>query len=217
MRVTCRLDGKAHLLPHPDDIVVLRLQLFQEVEGFVTEHLFTPMPSYGKEHGDGSVDHQQIERAVGEMFFVLVAGRAEGIVRLPIRSDMRTQQRLQFFDGLTFDELTQSCLPLVMEVSQLGDADMWEVLRTESEETPQFIIHRFHRELMGQIEIFITQFGKIALVECRLLIVVGYRLQFQESGLSHEDSLYLKEIVAVVRHSIQRDAACPPTVRRPHH
>ena len=52
---------------------------------------------------------------------------------------------------------------------------MRKVLRSQSEEPPEFKIHRFHRELMGQIEVFIADFGEVAFVEGRLLVIVGYR------------------------------------------
>ena len=143
------------------------------------------------------------------MLLVLAAGGAEGIVRFPIRCHMRTQQCLELFDGLTLDKLAKSCLALGVEVGQLGDTNMREVLRAQSEEAPQLKIHRFHREFMGQIEVFVAEFREIALVECRLLIVFWHSLQFQQSRLTHEDGLYLEKVVAMVRHSIQRDVTGP--------
>ena len=115
----------------------------------------------------------------------------------------------QLFDVLTFYELAQTRLLLIIEVGKLGDTDMREVLRTESEKAPHLKIHRFHRELMRQIEVFVTQLGKITLVQGVLLIVVRDGLQFEESGLSHEDGLYLEKVVAMVGYGRKRQSTCP--------
>ena len=56
---------------------------------------------------------------------------------------------------------------------------MREVLWSQPQEAPETEIHRFHREFVGQIEVLIAQFGEVAFIECRLLIIVGYRIQFQ--------------------------------------
>ena len=115
----------------------------------------------------------------------------------------------QLFDVLTFYELTQTRLLLIIKVGKLGDTDMWEVLRTESEKAPHLEIHRFHRELMRQIEVFVTQLGEVTLVQGILLIVVWDSLQFEESGLSHEDGLYLEKVVAMMGYGRKRKSACP--------
>ena len=68
--VTSRLDRQAHLLPHPDDMIVLGFQLFQEIEGTIAEHLFGTMSSVGKKHGNRCIDHQEIERTISQMLLI---------------------------------------------------------------------------------------------------------------------------------------------------
>ena len=62
---------------------------------------------------------------------------------------------------------------------------------------------------MGQIEVLVTQFGEIPLIERFLLVVLRYCLQFQQSSLPHEDSLYLEKVVTMMRHCSQRQVLCP--------
>ena len=50
--VASRFDRQAHLLPHPDDMIVLCFQLFEEVEGTIAEHLFRTVAPIGKQHGN---------------------------------------------------------------------------------------------------------------------------------------------------------------------
>ena len=54
----------------PAVMVVLCLQLFQEIEGAITEHLFGTMASVGKQDGNRRIDHQEIEGAVGQMLLI---------------------------------------------------------------------------------------------------------------------------------------------------
>ena len=86
---------------------------------------------------------------------------------------------------------------------------MREVLRTQSEKAPHLKIHRFHREFMRQIEVFITQLSEVTLVKGILLIVLRNGLQFEESCLSHEDRLYLEEVVAMVGYGRKREVTRP--------
>ena len=197
------------MLPHADDAIVLCLQLLEEVEGSVAEYFLRTMTAVGEEHRDNRVNHQQVQRTIAEMFLRLRTGGAEGVVRLPIGCDVRRDEFLQLVDGLTLHQATQSGFLLIIETGELRDADVREVLRTESEESPEVKVYRFHREFMGQIEIFVAQFSKVALVECLFLIILGYGFQFQQSCLTHEDGLYLEEVITMVGNGIQRDALCP--------
>ena len=167
------------------------------------------MAAVGEEHGDGGIDHEQVQRAVSQVLLRLRTGGAKGVVRLPVRGDVRREQLLQLLHRFAPHQLAQSCLLLIIEVCQLRDADMREVLRAQAEEAPQVEIHRFHREFMGQIEVLVAQFGEVALVECRLLIVCRHGLQLEQSGLPHEDGLYLEEVVAMMGHSLEGYALRP--------
>ena len=127
----------------------------------------------------------------------------------PIGRDMGRKERPQLFDSLTFHQSTQSRFLLVIEVGQLRDTDMWEVLRSQSEEAPEVKIYRFHREFVRQIQVFIAQFGEIALVECILLVILWHCLHLKESSLTHKDRLYLEEVITMMGHCGERDILCP--------
>ena len=62
---------------------------------------------------------------------------------------------------------------------------------------------------MSQIQIFISQFGEITLVQRLLLVILRHRLQFQQSSLSHEHRLYLEEVIPMMAHSTERYVLCP--------
>ena len=62
---------------------------------------------------------------------------------------------------------------------------------------------------MRQILILIAQLGKVAFVQCILLIALRNGIQFQQSSLSHEDSLYLEQVITMLAYSLQGDMACP--------
>ena len=86
---------------------------------------------------------------------------------------------------------------------------MWEVLRAQSEEPPEMEIYRFHRELVGQIEVFVAQLGEVTLIERILLIILRHRLEFEQSCLSHKDRLNLEEVVTMVVHGIEWNTLRP--------
>ena len=167
------------------------------------------MATHGEEHGNGGVDDEQVDGAGTEPLGVLRAERAEGVVGLPVGRDVGGEQRLQLVDGLTVDELAQTGAALVVEIGQLGQTDVGEVLRPQAEEVPLAGIHRLHRELMGQILILVAQTGQVAVVEGVLLAVFGHGVEFEESGLSEEDGLYLEEVVAVVGDGVHGHAERP--------
>ena len=56
---------------------------------------------------------------------------------------------------------------------------------------------------MRQILVLVAQSGKVAIVERLFLVALGHSIQLQQSCLTEEDSLDLKQIVAMVRHSTQ--------------
>ena len=62
---------------------------------------------------------------------------------------------------------------------------------------------------MRQILILIAQLGKVTFVQCILLIALRNSFQFQQSSLSHEDSLYLEQVITMLAYSLQGDMACP--------
>ena len=143
------------------------------------------------------------------MLFVSRTDRAKGVMGFPIRCHMRTEEVFQLLYCFTFHKLAQSCLLLIVEVGELGNTDMREVLRTKPKVAPEMKVHRFHRELVGQIEIFIPQFGKVPLVKCQGLIIVGNRVKLQESCLSHKDRLYLEEVIAMMGYGRERNILRP--------
>ena len=62
---------------------------------------------------------------------------------------------------------------------------------------------------MRQILILIAQLGKVAFVQCILLIALRNGIQFQQSSLSHENGLYLEQVITMLAYSLQGDMACP--------
>ena len=70
--------------------------------------------AYGKEHGDGGVDEQEVEGTVTEVLLVLGTERTEGVVGFPIRGDVRREQLFQLFYRLTFQEFAESRLALIV-------------------------------------------------------------------------------------------------------
>ena len=130
-------------------------------------------------------------------------------MRLPIGRHMRLQQLAQLFYGLTFQQCTQSGLALIVEVGQLGDADIGKVLWTQTKEVPGRKVHWRQREFMSQVEVFVAQFSEVALVKRSYLIALRDTLQLEQSCLSHEDSLYLKQVIAMLVYSMEGDVLCP--------
>ena len=62
---------------------------------------------------------------------------------------------------------------------------------------------------MGQILVFVAQLGKIAFVECLLLIAFRNGVEFQKASLSHEDGFNLKQVVTMFANGIQRNVPRP--------
>ena len=197
------------MLPHPYYVVVLSLQLLQEVEGTVAEFLFSAMPAVGEEDGDHGVDDEQIEREGGDVLLVLHTRAAEGVMGFPILRDAGRKHLLRLLHRGGLQQLAEAGTAVVIKVGKLRDADMREVLRAKSQESPQLVIHRLHRELMREIEIFIPQSCEIAIVQGVLLIALGDGVEFQQSRLPHEDGFYLEEVVPVMVHGSERQVQRP--------
>ena len=62
---------------------------------------------------------------------------------------------------------------------------------------------------MCQILVFVAQLGKIAFVKRILLVALRNSIEFQQTSLSHEDSLYLEQVVTMLAYGLQRNMACP--------
>ena len=120
---------QAALLPHVDDVVLLRLQLFQQVEGAVAELFLLAVATNGEEHGDRGVDDDDVERFLRQVFLAVGARGTEGVVGLPVGRDVGGQQLVQLLHRLALQQFAQPGAPLVVEAGQLGDAYVWEVLR----------------------------------------------------------------------------------------
>ena len=127
---------QAALLPHPYYVVILGLQLLQEVEGTVAEFLFSAVPAVGEEDGDYRVDDEQIEREGGDVFLVLHTRAAKGIMGFPILCDAGRKHLLRLLHRGGLQQLAEAGTAVVIKIGKLRDADMREVLRTETEESP---------------------------------------------------------------------------------
>ena len=190
-------------------MVVLGFQFFQEVEGTVAVFLLASVSAVGKEDGHYGIDDQQIERERGDVLLVLDALAAKGVVRLPIFGYRGGEHLLSLLHRGGFQELAEACTAMIIEVGQLRDADMRKVLGAQAEESPQLVIHRLHRELMGQIEVFVSQAREVAIIECILLIAFGDGMELQEPCLTQEDGLHLEEVVTVMIHGSERQIHSP--------
>ena len=73
LRVTRRFYLKPTLLPHADDVVVLSLELFEEVEGPVAKLFAAVMTSVCKEQRDAGVDKEQIDGERRQVFGIVAA------------------------------------------------------------------------------------------------------------------------------------------------
>ena len=69
--------------------------------------------------------------------------------------------------------MAETCLAPEIEVGQLGDADVGEVLRAQSQKAPELVVYGREREFMLQIEVFILEFGELSVVQCVFLIAFG--------------------------------------------
>ena len=195
LAVAGRLHVQSALLPHAGDVVVLGLELLQQVEGTVAQPFVALVAAIGKEHGNGRIDDEQMDGCRREVLLRLAAGRAKRIVCLPIGRHMGAQQGGQLVDGLTFEQLAKTGFPQIIQLGQLRDANMRKVLGAQTEEPPLRGVHRLQPELMLQKEILVAQTGEVAFVECIFLVVIGNHIELQQTGLSHEESLNLEQVV----------------------
>ena len=86
---------------------------------------------------------------------------------------------------------------------------MRKVLGAQTEEPPLRGVHRLQPELVLQKKILVAQTGEVAFVECIFLVVLGNHIELQQTGLSHEESLNLEQVVAVMADGLQRDSRRP--------
>ena len=70
-------------------------------------------------------------------------------------------------------------------------------------------VHGLQGELVGQIEIFLAHSHEIVVLTGRRPVAVGQGSGLQQPCLSHEDGLYLEQIVAVMIHCMQGNALRP--------
>ena len=190
-------------------MVVFGLELFQQVESAVAEFFLGVMAAIGEEHGDGGVDHQQVQRCLRKVFPRLARRGAEGVVGLPIGRHIGLQHVLKLGYGRALQQLTESGPAAVVKLCQLREADVGEVLRTKPEEAPLRGVHGLEVELVLKIKILVAQAREIPLAEGILLVLFGNLTHFQQSRLSHEDGLYLEKVVAMMGHAAQRNAESP--------
>ena len=167
------------------------------------------MATIGKEHGHASVDDEQVDAEGRKLFGITCALRTKRVVRFPIGRHLRVQALCQTCHIVALDELRESSLLVIIEIGQLGNADVRKVLGTQSQESPAIVVHWLQRELMGQILVFVAQLGKIAFVQRILLVTFRNGIHFQQSCLPHEDGLNLEEVVAMFSYCIQGDMTCP--------
>ena len=101
---------------------------------------------------------------------------------------------MQVLLGLGSYQAGEIQLLLVIEHCQLCDADVREVLRTESEEAPKLRIHRFQRELMLEIQVFLLQF---------IIVFIGTEKELiEQTCLTEEDGLNLKKTVTMLANGL---------------
>ena len=190
-------------------MVVLGLELFEQVESPVAQSLVARVAPIGEEHGDGSVDHEQVDGEGRQTLVVVCTLRPEGVVGGPIIRDVGGEITLEVIHRLTFHQLTERRLALVIESGKLGYPDMRKILRPQSQEFPHRAVDRRERELMSEIFVFILNLGEISVVESRCLVFIRNGIDVEQSSLSEEYRLHLEDVVAVVGHLIERHIECP--------
>ena len=98
---------------------------------------------------------------------------------------------------------------MIIKVGKLRDADMREILRPQAEEAPEVEVDGLQGIFMCEILILVVEFEEILVGECCRTMALGYGERIEQSCLSHEERLYLKDTVAVVRHIIEWNAERP--------
>ena len=148
LRVARAFHVEAAVLPHPYDVIVLRFQLVEEVEGPLAELLVALVAAVSKEDGYHGVDEEQLERRGREPFLLFFARMTEGVVRLPIRCDGATEQFACRFHVVAIEQLAQSGPSLIEQIGQLSNANMRKILRTEPQKLPKLEVDRLKRKLV---------------------------------------------------------------------
>ena len=112
------------------------------------ELLVALVAAVSKEDGYHGVDEEQLERRGREPFLLFFARMTEGVVRLPIRCDGATEQFACRLHVVAIEQLAQSGPSLIEQIGQLSDANMWKILRTESQKLPKLEVDRLKRKLV---------------------------------------------------------------------
>mgnify|MGYP000588605862 CR=1 FL=1 len=119
--------------PQPDDVVVFRFKLLQQVAGTFGEPFLAFVLAVGIEEGNHGIDNQQVDGGVAEGFRTGGRGFAENVVGKPVKGGTSTQQVVQFFHRRGQQQLREHALGTVVEVGQLGDAYVRKVARAHAE------------------------------------------------------------------------------------
>lgn len=122
---------------------------------------------------------------------------------------MCAHQGACFLQRITVGKSGETRLLLVIEVRQLRYSDVGEVLRTETEEAPESRVDVMERELIGKIEVLVSQTCEISFRESILPVAFRHGADIEKSRLPHEESLYLKQVITVVTDIVQRDVLSP--------
>ena len=122
--------------PQPDDVVVFRFKLLQQVAGTFGEPFLAFVLAVSIEEGNHGIDNQQVDGGVAEGFRTGRRGFAENVVGKPVKGRTSTQHVAQFFHRRGQQQLREHALGTVVEVGQLGDAYVRKVARAHAEHFP---------------------------------------------------------------------------------
>ena len=209
MRVARVFHVEAAVLPHPYDVIVLRFQLVEEVEGPLAEFLVALVAAVSKEDGYHGVDEEQLERRGREPFLLFFARMTEGVVRLPIRGDRAAEQFARRLHVVAVEQLAQSGPPLIEQIGQLSNANMWKILRTEPQKLPKLEVDGLERKLVLQVEILLAEPLKVAVGQRFDPMALGNGERVEQSRLPQEDGFDLQKVVLMVGDGLQRDVTGP--------
>lgn len=134
--VARRLRLQSHLFPRLYDMILLRAQCFEQIEGAVAELLVALVTPVGEEHGHSGVDGEQGNRGGRESLLAPPALQAKEVVGLPVGCHTGGKQFGDLVQGGAVHQARQSGAPLVIEACELNDADSGKILRTQAQETP---------------------------------------------------------------------------------
>lgn len=192
--------GHTCLRPSTDNAVRLWRQRLPHTLGTLAERVVALVAAIGKEHGNHTVDHDETLRTERERLVAATRWRRiKRVVSVPIVGGTSEQELLHGRRVDAVDETGEGETLLVVEDRQLGDADMREVLRTQPQELPLLDRYGCERELLPQIAVFPLQRQRIVVVE----------RAFEQTSLTEEYGLHLKEVVTMLRHGSHGDGVSP--------